>query len=499
MLAGFYVRLSECMDVAANRRVHALTRKMVAEPLLGVTDVIPGYGSLYLEFDTSLTSETSIKSALAASSANQDSTQGPKQIDIPVQYDGEDLEEVAARVNLSVEAVVERHSSRCYHVYALGFTPGLPFMGEVEEKLRLPRRGNPRARVPAHTVAIANAQTNIYPIASPGGWNLLGRALLAVYDPNREKPFYIEPGDQVRFVPSQGEPPPEPEPLVLLTAEPRKPLLKVLAPGLQDLVVDSGRMMVGRYGLCRSGALDARSARIANALLRNPPGVPLIEMSFKGPTLEVLSGTVLAFAGWGVAPKLEGKLLDPFRSFAVRTGEVLTFEPIRKGARGYLSAVGGFESDTFMGSASVDIRGKIGRPLVIGDTLGAASDRQVRPGFGFRAYRSHNSLHVRLLPGPQATHEATLALTSQAFTVDRADRMGVQLAGGAVPGGEVLSEGTPLGAIQVTPAGKPIILLHDRGSVGGYSKPALVHPSDLPKLAQLRPGELLRFKLHERL
>lgn len=178
---------------------------------------------------------------------------------------------------------------------------------------------------------------------------------------------------------------------------------------------------------------------------------------------------------------------------------MLTFEPTSRGARGYLSAVGGFESDTFMGSASVDIRGKIGRPLVIGDTLGTASDRQVRPGFGFRAYRSHNSLHVRLLPGPQATHEATLALTSQAFAVDRADRMGVQLAGGAVPGGEVLSEGTPLGAIQVTPAGKPIILLHDRGSVGGYSKPALVHPSDLPKLAQLRPGELLRFKLHERL
>lgn len=178
---------------------------------------------------------------------------------------------------------------------------------------------------------------------------------------------------------------------------------------------------------------------------------------------------------------------------------MLTFEPSHEGSRGYLAVAGGFESDTFMGSASVDVRGKIGRPLHGGETLGVASEHLVRPGFGFKAYEPDNALHVRLLPGPQVSIDATSALTSQVFTVDRADRMGVQLAGATVPGGEVLSEGTPLGAVQVTSAGKPIILLHDRGSVGGYSKPALIHPSDLPKLAQLRPGQSLRFKLLERL
>lgn len=495
MLAGFYIRLSDHMDVAANRRIHAMSESIVANPLCGVTDLIPGYGSLYLEFDASVTSEAAIKSALGTPSVNQDGTRGARQLDIPVRYDGEDLKDVATRVNLSIEEVVQRHSAKPYHVYALGFTPGLPFMGEVEGRLRLPRRDNPRPHVPAHTVAIANAQTNIYPIASPGGWNLLGRALVAVYDPHRNKPFYIEPGDNVRFLPSQGEPPPEPEPLVLLPTEPRRPVLKVLASGLQDLIVDKGRMMVGRYGLCRGGALDAHSAGIANALLRNPPGAPLIEMSFKGPTLEVLTETVLAFTGWGVSPKLGGKPLTSFCSFTAKRGDVLTFEPSHEGSRGYLAVVGGFESGSFMGSASVDVRGKIGQPLHGGETLGVASEHPVRPGFGFRAYRSDNSLRVRLLPGPQVSTDATLALTSQVFTVDRADRMGVQLVGATVPGGEVLSEGIPLGAIQVTPAGKPIILLHDRGSVGGYSKPALVHPRDLPKLAQLRPGEFLRFKL----
>lgn len=481
------------MDASVNRRIHATVRYILAELPPGITDLVPSYGSLYVEFDNSVVSETVIEPLLAAQPTAYDGEYGTRRVDIPVQYDGEDLADVAARADLTVEEVVRRHSARDYHVYALGFTPGLPFMGEVEPRLRIPRRDNPRARVPAHAVAIANMQTNIYPIASPGGWNLLGHALVTIYDPHRDKPFYIEPGDQVRFIPSQGKPPPEPAPLVLLPSEPKKPVLKVLEPGLQDLIVDEGRMMAGRYGLCRSGALDAHSAGIANALLRNPPEAPTLEISFKGPSFEVLTDTVLAFAGWGVAPKLGSEPLEPFRSFIVKRGDILRFEPIREGARGYLAAVGGFESETFMGSASVDVRGKIGQPLCRGETLGAASERKVRPGFGFRPYRPDSSLYVRLLPGPQASSEAIAALTSQAFTVDRADRMGVQLVGAAVPGGEILSEGTPLGAVQVTPAGKPIVLLHDRGSIGGYSKPALVHPNDLPKLAQLRPGETLRF------
>lgn len=499
MLSGFYWRLGDRMDISVSHHIHAVVGMLMARPLPGVTDLIPGYASLYLEFDTRATDETTTRSLLEAYAEEQKSLSDPTRVDIPVRYDGEDLAEIAARAGLSVEEVVERHSARYYHVYALGFSPGLPFMGEVDERLRFPRRTNPRPRVPAHSVAVANAQTNIYPIASPGGWNLLGRALTAVYDPHREKPFHVESGNQVRFVPAKGEPPPEPEPLILLPYEPQKPVLRIIEPGLQDIVVDRGRLMVGRYGLCRSGALDAPSAEIANALLRNPPGTPLIELSFKGPIIEVLNPTVLAFAGWGVVPTRNNERLPTFCSFSVQRGDVLTFKPSREGARGYLAVAGGFESNTFMGSASVDIRGKIGQPLRGGEVLGRANAHTVRAGFGFKSYRPAKSLRVRLLPGPQASTEAIQALTSQEFTVDRADRMGVQLAGSNAPGGEVLSEGTPLGAVQVTPAGKPIILLNDRGSVGGYSKPVVVHPKDLPRLAQLRPGEAVRFTLREQL
>ena len=123
MLTGFYIRLSDGMDVVVNRRIQAITKNIVSEPLLGVTDVVPGYGSLYIEYDPGLTGEAVIKSALAARSINQDTSQEQKQVDIPVQYDGEDLNEVATRVNLSVEEVVKRHSAKSYHVYALVFLP----------------------------------------------------------------------------------------------------------------------------------------------------------------------------------------------------------------------------------------------------------------------------------------------------------------------------------------------------------------------------------------
>jgi allophanate hydrolase subunit 2 len=123
-----------------------------------------------------------------------------------------------------------------------------------------------------------------------------------------------------------------------------------------------------------------------------------------------------------------------------------------------------------------------------------ASLRSPRPGFGFRPYAwPGDPLPLRLLPGPQASAEALAALLRAAFTVTRADRMGVHLDGPPVPGGDVLSEPTPLGAVQVTSGGAPILLLNDRGTLGGYSKPAIIHPGDLPRVAQLRPGERLRF------
>lgn len=475
--------------------MHALAARLLAKPHPAVSDIIPGYASLYVEFDASRADEQEVRRWVARYREAPAALGPGRRHEIPVCYDGEDLAEVAARTGLSVEEVVARHSGRPYRVYAVGFTPGYPFLGLLDEALRLPRRESPRARVPAHSVAIAGAQSGIYPLPSPGGWHLLGRALVAVYDPHRKPPFLLEPGDEVRFIPQAGERLPEPEVLELLPAEPRHPLFEVLKPGLFDLVVDRGRLLAGRFGLARGGPLDARSAAVANALVGNAPDAPLLELAFQGPTLRAVAGGVAAFAGYGLTPLRNGEALAPFTSFSFKAGDVLAFAPTPTGSRGYLAVAGGFEAATFFGSASADVRGRIGRPLQQGDVLGVADLKRARAGRAFMPHAKLRELEMlRLLAGPQYEPEAFEVLLAGTFEVRSADRMGVRLAGPPVPGGDVVSEAVPIGAVQVPGGGAPIILLNDRGTLGGYRKPALVHPADLWRLGQLRPGQAVRFR-----
>jgi len=500
-LAGRYLRLGETIDPDVNRRVHAVARSLIDSAPAGVTDVVPSYASVYVEADLDRLDASSL-GAWLETHADADDLDVGRTVTVPVRYDGADLHEFAGELGLEVAELVRRHASGRYRVYALGFTPGFPFLGEVDPSIRRPRLGVPRKLVPAHGVAMAGAQTGIYPLPSPGGWRLLGTALEAVYDPHRDPPFLLGPGDTVTFAPGDGPTPPAPTPLELLPAEPLRPVLHVEEPGLVDLVVDAGRFMAGRFGLARSGPLDARSAALANRLVGNPAGVPLLEINVRGPTLRVVSDVVVAFAGWGVVPLLDGRPAPAFTTLGLRRGEELRFAPGERGVRGYLAVAGGIESRRFLDSASTDVRGLVGRPLRAGDLLGAAGVRAGREGFTFRPYgrpggRARETL-ARIVPGPQAREEALDALTRDRFTVRFGDRMGLQLDGVDVPGGEMVSEATPLGGIQITTGGRPLVLLHDRGSIGGYVKPAVVVHEDLPKLAQLRAGDALRFVLDRR-
>ena len=221
-------------------------------------------------------------------------------------YDGEDLPSVAAATGLSVPEVVALHSGTPYRVYAQGFVAGFPFLGEVAPALRLPRRASPRAHVPAHTVAMAASQTGVYPVASPGGWHLLGHALEAVYDPNRTEPFLLGPGDTVRFMPAAGPIPPPIVPLELLPASPACPLLQVERSGPLSLVQDAGRLLAGRFGLVRGGFVNVQAAQIANRLLGNAPDSPLLELHLGGPSCVALRDCTLAVSGLGPQARPDG-------------------------------------------------------------------------------------------------------------------------------------------------------------------------------------------------
>jgi KipI family sensor histidine kinase inhibitor len=494
-LRGHWLRLGGRVDPEVNTRVHALARALLTSPPAGVTDIVPSYTTVFIEYDAGRLTETQLRSWIEQDGQVQEAA-AARSVTLRVRYGGPDLDDVATAAGLDVAEVIRRHTAVSYRVHALGFTPGFPFMGEVDPLIRAPRLSVPRAMVAAHSVGIADGQTGIYPLPSPGGWRLLGTALEAVYDPQREQPFLLEPGDHVTLQQADGPTPEPPQPLELLPAEPRLPILRVLQPGLLDLVVDRGRFLAGRFGLARSGPLDRRSAGIANRLVGNGSGEPLLELNLRGPALEIMRDCVLAFAGWGMTPTLDGVSVEPFSSFAARRGTILKFTPQSKGVRGYLAIAGGIESGLFRGSASTDARGLIGRPLLAGDVLGAATERRVRPGFAFQpGVRPDGAVTIRLQPGPQATPEALAALARAAFTVQQADRMGLRFSGEEVPGGSIISEANPLGAVQVTPGGEPLLLLHDRGTIGGYAKPAIVHPRDLPLAGQLRIGDEVHFRV----
>lgn len=352
-LQGFYIPFSDTIDAVANRKLHALAQSILPEAPKelkeAITNIVPSYTKLYIEYDSNIIDETTIRHHIDAIAKHTSTEESSKEVTLAVNYNGEDLAHVAAQTSLTIDEVIQTHSETSYQVYALGFSAGFPFMGSVPNKIQVPRLATPRTLVPAHSVAIANAQTGVYATSSPGGWNILGHTLESVYDPNREQPFLLEPGDQVTFQATQGDLPPPLKTRVLLPEEPKNPLFKVLKTGIQDIIVDAGRFMAGRYGLVRSGYLDTQSASIANKLLVNRYDAPQLEMHYQGPKLEVLRDSVVAFSGWGMKPQLNGQDVGS-SSFAISKGDILSFPSTGKGKTAYLAVSDGFQSDYFLGA-----------------------------------------------------------------------------------------------------------------------------------------------------
>ncbi len=493
-LEGLYVQFSTHLDPDANARLQALCDRLLSDLLAGITDLYPGYVNLYVEFDALILTRSLVRTWLKKHLKHLTAKAVGQSVVIPTRYDGEDLPWIAEQTGLSIEDVIQLHVRQAYRVYTVGFVPGQPMMGVLDPALHLPRRATPRKRVAANTVAMAVTQTCIYSLPTPGGWHLLGTALETVYDPHRQNPFLLKAGDEVRFEPSDEPTPAAAQVLETLPSEPQHPVFRVETPGLLDIVLDGGRPMNSRFGMALSGPMDARAARMANAVVGNPAHSPFLELTLKGPVLRVLRETIIGFAGFGLELLVDGVPQASCIGIGVRTGQQISFKPISHGVRAYLAVAGGFEVNAFLESQSTDLHGLIGRALRAGDTLGLAEIRRVRAGFGGRALKPlEHTPTIRLLAGPQATPEALEALCSGVFTVTSPDRMGVRLEGAKVPGGELISEATPMGAVQITTNGDPIVLLNDRGRIGGYAKPAVIDPRDLPIMAQLRPGQQVRF------
>lgn len=208
--AALTIEFGSIIDPALLAEVNALDaavlRRKQAGELPGVIETMPTFRSLTVFFDPLVTDRDAVLATLQPliAAAEHGSTTDGRHWRLPVCYEGEaapDLAEVAGAIGIGEDEVVALHSGAEYLVYMIGFLPGFPFMGDLPAPLRLPRRAQPRVRVPAGSVAIATGLTAIYPWESPGGWHLLGRCPVPLFDARRTSPSLLAAGDRVRFVP----------------------------------------------------------------------------------------------------------------------------------------------------------------------------------------------------------------------------------------------------------------------------------------------------------
>jgi len=202
------VEFGDRVDRALNVLVLRLDAAIRAEGLAGIVETVPSFRSLMVHYDPLLTSRARLQAAIEPLLGSGLGAAGEARLwHIPVCYEGAfapDLAEVAERTGLAPAQVVELHSSPRYHVYMLGFLPGFPYLGDVPARLALPRRADPRLRVPAGSVSIATNLSAIYPVESPGGWHLIGTTPIRLVDLARPRPALLTPGDAIVFEPIGG-------------------------------------------------------------------------------------------------------------------------------------------------------------------------------------------------------------------------------------------------------------------------------------------------------
>lgn len=287
------------------------------------------------------------------------------------------------------------------------------------------------------------------------------------------------------------------------------PCLTVLFPGALTTVQDLGRVGFQRLGIAESGSMDTFSAVLANRLLNNPDAAAMLEITLVGPKLQFMASSWCCLTGADISPKLDGSPLETGVGFPVKEGQILSFGKCRKGLRAYLAVRGGFDVPLILGSRSTYLYagfgGYHGRALAKGDILGALDQDGAQ---ACTCERLPEEFHlpedglreIRVVMGPNEdrfTAEGLETFQRETYEVTPdSNRMGYRLDGqriAHVASPIVVSEATPMGAVQIPGEGKPVILLRERGTTGGYTKIACVTRCDVDVLAQIPAGGRLRF------
>ncbi|SOY63469.1 5-oxoprolinase subunit PxpB [Cupriavidus taiwanensis] len=503
----------------------ALLASLQRDPLPGVAELVPAARTILVHFRPSATSAAALVRAIAARDLSQRVERSDILVEIPVRYDGEDLAEVAQLLGITPKEVVRRHTGSEYTVAFTGFAPGFAYLSGGHPSFDVPRRSTPRTRIPAGAVGLAGTFSGVYPQASPGGWQIIGVTPVAMWDLERYQPALLQPGYRVRFVDIAtlngvahpvgsvaAAPARQPVQSVQSDGAPAAAALKVKGTGLQTLFQDLGRHGQAGQGVSASGAMDQAALKAANRLVGNRSDAAALETIGAGLQLQSVGESVVAVTG-ADAPltvrTADGRQWDVpnHQAVALADGDTLSIGQPLAGARCYVAARGGFAVTPVLGSCATDTLAKVGpAPLAVGDVIdlrqapaGAIVGAPETPAENLPTVEQEVVLDVVL--GPRTdwfTAESVQRLATQRWQVTpQSNRVGLRLAGEAplerAIAGELPSEGTALGALQVPPSGQPVLFLADHPLTGGYPVIGAVAPHHLDRAGQIPVGAWLRF------
>jgi KipI family sensor histidine kinase inhibitor len=519
-------------ELSGTQDVLALQALLAENPLPGQLDVLAAAETVLVTADSPVSARR-IAARLLQLELTAPAQRDGELVVIDTVYDGEDLAEVGDLTGLGADGVIAAHTGQVWTVAFAGFAPGFGYMVGENQALEVPRRSSPRTAVPAGSVALAGNYSAVYPRRSPGGWQLIGRTGATMWDLGREQPALAAPGHQVQFRAVRE----------IVTLAPEHPAqaaghevasgLRVVSPGLQSLIQDLGRYGHSGLGVSAAGALDRASLRRANRLVGNAPSAAGVETVAGGLSVQAIGDQVLAVAGAPAELTIESpcdagsndagsddagfdvagsapswRTVPMATPFALLDGETLTIGAPESGFRSYLAVRGGVDSAPVLGSRSTDTMSGIGpAPLAAGQLIAAGGEAESGvvghpelqpefPGAGVTV--------LDVVPGPRADWFDAAALASfsgQDWEVTpQSNRVGMRLQGTPLQRtrqGELASEGTVAGALQVPPEGLPVLFLADHPITGGYPVIAVVVDSQLDRAGQVPIGGKIRFRWAE--
>ena len=504
----------------------ALLASLQRTPLAGVEELVPAARTILVRFRPSATSAAALVQQIAQRDLSQRAERSSTLVEIPVHYNGEDLAEVAQILGITADEVVQRHTGSEYTVAFTGFAPGFAYLSGGHPSLNVPRRSTPRTRLPAGSVGLAGTFSGVYPQASPGGWQIIGTTPVAMWDITRDQPALLQPGYRVRFVDNAtkniaasaysesagGQKTPKPSGRTQHHLAAGQTALQVRATGLLTVFQDLGRHGQAGQGVSASGAMDQAALKAANRLVGNTSDTAALETVGGGLQLRSVGENVVAVTGADAVLTLttaDGQRwpVPRYEPVALADGDTLAVGQPTAGARCYVAVRGGFAEAPVMGSCATDTLAHVGpAPVAVGDWLAV----QPAPATSVVAAPElppadlptlEHEVVLDVVMGPRTdwfTPEAIARFAAQRWQVTpQSNRVGLRLAG-EVPldraiTGELPSEGTALGALQVPPSGQPVLFLADHPLTGGYPVIGCVAPYHLDRAGQIPVGAWLRF------